>query len=133
MRGSDGMQEALSTVSKLEDFVPSDHPLRAVRSLVNEALIRLNGLFNLIYCDTGRASILPEKLLRALRNQVFFSVRSERQLMDQVHYNLLYRWFFGLAIDDEVWNHSNFSKNRDRLLDHNVVEGLFTEVNRPGF
>jgi transposase len=128
MRGSDGMREALFTVAKLEDFVPGDHPLRAIRDLVNEALDRLNGLFNLIYADTGRASIAPEKLLRAMLIQVFFSVRSERQLMEQVRYNLLYRWFIGLAIDDEVWDHSTFSKNRDRLLEHAVVESFFTEV-----
>jgi transposase len=128
MRGSDGMQEALFTVAKLEDFVPADHPLRPIRALVNEALGRLNGLFNLVYADTGRASIAPEKLLRAMLIQVFFSVRSERQLMEQVRYNLLYRWFIGLAIDDEVWDHSTFSKNRDRLLEHAVVESFFTEV-----
>jgi transposase len=128
MRGTDGMQEALFTVSKLEDFVPADHPLRPIRLLVNEALTRLNGLFNTIYADTGRASIAPEKLLRAMLVQVFFSVRSERQLMEQVRYNLLYRWFIGLAIDDEVWDHSSFSKNRDRLLEHAVVEHFFTEV-----
>lgn len=128
MRGSDGMQEGLFTVAKLEDFVPADHPLRPIRLLVNEALGRLNGLFNLIYADCGRASIAPEKLLRAMLIQVFFSVRSERQLMEQVRYNLLYRWFIGLAIDDEVWNHSSFSKNRDRLLEHAVVESFFAEV-----
>jgi transposase len=128
MRGSDGMQEALFTVAKLEDFVPGDHPLRPIRSLVNEALVRLNGLFNTIYADSGRASIAPEKLLRAMLIQVFFSVRSERQLMEQVRYNLLYRWFIGLAIDDEVWDHSSFSKNRDRLIEHAVVERFFTEV-----
>lgn len=128
MRGADGMQEALFTVAKLEDFVPADHPLRPIRTLVNEALGRLGGLFNLIYANTGRASIAPEKLLRAMLIQVFFSVRSERQLMEQVRYNLLYRWFIGLAIDDDVWDHSTFSKNRDRLLEHEVVESLFTEV-----
>lgn len=128
MRGSDGMQEALFTVAKLEDFVPADHPLRPIRLIVNEALGRLNGLFNLIYADAGRASIAPEKLLRAMLIQVFFSVRSERQLMEQVRYNLLYRWFIGLAIDDEVWDHSSFSKNRERLLQHAVVESFFTEV-----
>lgn len=122
------MQESLFTVAKLEDFVPTGHPLRAVRVIVNEALVRLNGLFNTIYADSGRASIAPEKLLRAMLVQVFFSVRSERQLMEQVRYNLLYRWFIGLAIDDEVWDHSTFSKNRDRLLEHAVVESFFTEV-----
>jgi transposase len=122
------MQEALFTVAKLEDFVPADHPLRAIGTLVNQALDRLNDLFNTVYADTGRASIAPEKLLRAMLIQVFFSVRSERQLMEQIRYNLLYRWFIGLAIDDEVWDHSVFSKNRDRLLEHAVVESFFTEV-----
>jgi transposase len=122
------MQEALFTVVKLEDFVPANHPLGPIHALVNEALSRLNGLFNMIYADTGRASIAPEKLLRAMLIQVFFSVRSERQLMEQVRYNLLYRWFIGLAIDDDVWDHSTFSKNRDRLLEHAVVESFFTEV-----
>ena len=128
MRGSDGMQEALFTVAKLEDFVPAEHPLRPIRLLVNEALGRLSGLFNTIYADSGRASIAPEKLLRAMLIQIFFSVRSERQLMEQVRYNLLYRWFIGLAIDDEVWDHSTFSKNRDRLIEHAVVESFFSEV-----
>src|SRR5438552_722459 len=128
MRGSDGMQEALFTMSKLEDFVPSDHPLRAIQVLVNEALERLNGLFNEIYADTGRQSIAPEKLMRALLLQVFYSVRSERQLMEQIRYNLLFRWFVGLAIDDPVWDHSVFSKNRDRLIEHEAVDKFFTEV-----
>ena len=130
MRGSDGLQEGLFTLAKLDDFVPADHPLRAIRELVNEALGGLNELFNSIYADSGRASIAPEKLLRAMLIQVFFSVRSERQLMEQVRYNLLFRWFIGLAIDDEVWDHSVFSKNRDRLLEHAVVERFFTEVMR---
>lgn len=120
MRGAQ-MQEALLTVSKLEDFVPADHPLRAIRLLVDQALGGLNSLFNEIYADSGRASIAPEKLLRAMLVQVFFSVRSERQLIEQVHYNLLFRWFIGLAIDDEVWDHSSFSKNRERLMEHAVV------------
>lgn len=124
------MQEGLFTLAKLDDFVPADHPLRAIRVLVNEALGGLNELFNSIYADSGRASIAPEKLLRAMLVQVFFSVRSERQLMEQVRYNLLFRWFIGLAIDDEVWDHSVFSKNRDRLLEHAVVERFFTEVMR---
>lgn len=124
------MQEALFTVAKLEDFVPCDHPLRAIRDLVNEALGGLHALFNTIYADSGRASVAPEKLLRAMLIQVLFSVRSERQLMEQIRYNLLYRWFIGLAIDDAVWDHSVFSKNRDRLLEHAVVERFFTEVMR---
>ena len=130
MRGSDGMQESLFMMSKLDDFVPSDHPLRSIQVLVDEALGRLNGLFNEIYADTGRASIAPEKLMRALLLQVFYSVRSERQLVEQLRYNLLFRWFVGLAIDDAVWDHSVFSKNRDRLLEHAVVEAFFTEIMR---
>ena len=128
MRGSDAMQESLFMVAKLEDFVPADHPLRPIRLLVNEALARLNGLFNAIYADTGRESIAPEKLLRALLLQVFYSVRSERMLMEQMRYNLLFRWFVGLAIEDSVWDHSVFSKNRDRLLENEVIESFFTEV-----
>lgn len=122
------MQERLFTTVKLEDFVPTDHPLRPLRLLVNQALKRLNGLFSTIYADSGRASIAPEKLLRALLLQVFYSVRSERMLMEQMRYNLLFRWFVGLAIEDAVWDHSVFSKNRDRLLEHEVVEAFFTEV-----
>ncbi|WP_199730085.1 IS5 family transposase [Paraburkholderia sp. BL17N1] len=128
MRGMDEMQEPLFTTVKLEDFVPADHPLRPIRLLVNDALKRLNGLFSVIYADTGRASIAPEKLMRALLLQVFYSVRSERMLMEQMRYNLLLRWFVGLAIEDTVWDHSAFSKNRDRLLEHEVVEAFFTEV-----
>ena len=128
MRGSDSMQESLFMVAKLEDFVPNDHPLRPVRAIVNEALGGLSGLFNAIYADTGRESIAPEKLMRALLLQVFYSVRSERQLMEQIRYNLLFRWFVGLAIEDTVWDHSVFSKNRDRLLENEVVESFFTEV-----
>ena len=130
MRGSDGMQESLFTMAKLDDFVPSDHPLRPIQTLVNEALARLNGLFNEIYAETGRESIAPEKLMRALLLQVFYSVRSERQVCEQLRYNLLFRWFVGLAIDDVVWDHSVFSKNRDRLMAHAVVEAFFTEVMR---
>jgi transposase len=124
------MQETLFTMAKLDDFVPTDHPLRSIQVLVDEALVGLNGLFNEIYADTGRASIAPEKLMRALLLQVFYSVRSERQLVEQLRYNLLFRWFVGLAIDDAVWDHSVFSKNRDRLLEHAVVEAFFTEIMR---
>ena len=130
MRGADGMQESLFTMCKLEDFVPADHPLRPIRALVNEALERLNGLFNEIYADTGRASIAPEKLMRALLLQVFYSVRSERQICEQLRYNILFRWFVGLAIDDSIWDHSVFSKNRDRLLENAVVEVFFAEIMR---
>jgi len=130
MRGADGLQESLFTVAKLDDFVPADHPLRSIRTLVNEALGRLNSLFNMIYADRGRDSIAPEKLMRALLLQVFYSVRSERQLMEQMRYNLLFRWFVGLSLEDTIWNHSVFSKNRDRLFENEVIESFFTEVMR---
>jgi transposase len=130
MRGADATQESLFTVARLDDFVPSDHPLRAIRVLVNDALTGMNARFNDIYADRGRDSIAPEKLIRALLLQVFYSVRSERQLCEQLRYKLLFRWFVGLAIDDAIWDHSTFSKNRDRLLQHEVVEGLFAEVMR---
>ena len=130
MRGPDAMQESLFTVAKLDDFVPADHPLRAIRVLVNDALAAMNTRFNEIYADTGRDSIAPEKLIRALLLQVFYSIRSERQLCEQLRYNLLFRWFVGVALDDPIWDHSTFSKNRDRLLEHQVVEGFFAEVLR---
>lgn len=128
MRGTDVLQEALFTTVHLEIFVLADHPLRPLRQLFNEALGKLNGLFESIYADGGRDSIAPEKLLRAQLLQVLYSIRSERQLVEQLHYNLLFRWFVGLAIDDVVWNHSTFSKNRDRLLEHEVIPELFAEV-----
>jgi transposase len=127
MRGPDTMQERLFTMARLEDFVPAGHPLRPVQRMVNEALKGLNGLFNQMHADHGRASIAPEKLIR--RCCCRCCTRSKRRLLvEQLHYNLLFRWFVGLAIDDAVWDHSSFSKNRDRLLDHAVVEALFTEV-----
>jgi transposase len=128
MRGTDDLQETLFSFTSLEGFVPADHPLRAVRVLVNEALRGLNGLFDAIYAENGRASIAPEKLMRALLLQVFYSVRSERMLMEQIRYNMLVPVVRGVAIDDAVWDHSVFSKNRDRLLEHEVVEAFFTEV-----
>ena len=130
MRGPDAMQESLFTVAKLDDFVPADHPLRAIRLLVNDALAAMSTRFTEVYADTGRDLIAPEKLMRALLLQVFYSIRSERQLCEQLRYNLLFRWFVGLALDDPIWDHSTFSKNRDRLLAHQVMEGLFAEVMR---
>jgi transposase len=128
MRGADALQESLFTVAKLDDFVPADHPLRAIRVLVNQALTGMNARFNEIYADSGRDSIAPEKLIRALLLQIFYSVRSERQICEQLRYNLLFRWFVGLALDDAVWDHSVFSKNRDRLLEHQVMDGFFAQV-----
>lgn len=128
MRGEDIFQESLFTTVKLEAFVPADHPLRPIKALLDEAMTNLNWLFGSLYADTGRDSIPPERLIRAQLLQVLYSIRSERQLVEQINYNLLYRWFVGLTIDDVVWNHSTFSINRDRLLEHDVVNELFEEV-----
>ena len=130
MRGADVMQESLFTTVQLESFVPADHPIRPLRELFNTALKRISYLFDAAYAEGGRESIAPERLLRALLLQVLYGIRSERQLVEQTHYNLLFRWFVGLSIDDPVWNHSTFSKNRDRLLEHDVVPELFAEVVR---
>ena len=116
---------------RLEDFVPKDHPLRPIRVMVNEALAKMGSLFAQMYqadVKGGRPSIAPEKLLRAMLLQVFFSVRSERQLMEQTRYNLLFRWFIGLSMDDQVWVPTVFSKNRDRLIRHDAVIELFNVV-----
>lgn len=131
MRGVDVFSEQLFTIKRLDEFIPANHPLRPVREMVNVALQRLDGLFERMYAPTqvgGRPSIAPEKLARAMLLQVFYSIRSERQLMEQVHYNLLFRWFIGLSMDDAVWVPTVFSKNRERLIEHDVVVALFNEI-----
>ena len=128
MRGNDIYNESLFSTVRLEDFVPANHPLRPIRLWMNEALAKMDERFSAMYeadVKGGRPSIAPEKLMRAMLLQVLFSVRSERQLVEQINYNLLFRWFVGLSIDDSVWNHSVFSKNRDRLIEHDVVIELF--------
>lgn len=125
MRGADVMQESLFTVKRLEDFVPISHPLRGMRDLFNTALKRMDADFNAMYADRGRHSIAPEKLLRALMLQCLYGIRSERQLCEHLEYNLLYRWFVGLSLDDAVWDHSSFTTNRDRLIEHDAVRTLF--------
>lgn len=121
MRGSDDRSLGLFSYVRLEDRIASDHPLRAIRSLVEEVLERLSGRLAGLYSHTGRPSIPPEQLLKATLLQAFFTVRSERQLMEQIDYNLLFRWFVGLEMDDRVWDASTFSKNRDRLLEADVA------------
>ena len=121
MRGPDTFTESLFTLSQLEDFIPHNHPLRPIRAMVNAALVKMDGLFSDMYeadIKGGRPSIAPEKLLRAM--QVFYTVRSERQLMEQTRYNLLFRWFIGLAMDDAVWMPTVFTKNRERLIEHDA-------------
>ena len=131
MRGADTFTESPFTLHRLEDFVPPDHPLPPICQMVKEALRKMDALFAGMYeadVKGGRPSIAPEKLLRAMLLQVFYSIRSERQLMEQVQYNLLYRWFIGLAMEDAVWVPTVFSKNRERLLAHDAVIELFNHV-----
>ena len=115
MRGLDQQSSSLFSYVNLEERIPATHPLRIIRNIVNAALAVLDGEFAALYSTEGRPSIPPERLLRATLVQMLFSVRSERQLMEQMHYNLLFRWFVGLGIDDPVWGPTVFSKNRDRL------------------
>ena len=121
MRGRDDLGDGLFSYIRLEERVPADHPLRAIRGLADEALAALNGRFEAMYSGTGRPSIAPEMLLRATLQQAFFSVRSERQLMEQIDYNLLFRWFVGLPIDEGVWHPTVFSHNRERLMAADVA------------
>src|SRR5215469_15462670 len=116
MRGDERIQDGMFSYVSLEQRVPVDHPLRQVRRLTDGVLRSLNAELDELYADSGRPSIAPEYILRALLLQVFFSIRSERLLVEQIDYNLLFRWFVGLGMDDAVWNHAVFSKNRDRLL-----------------
>ena len=111
-----------------EARIPADHPLRATREMANRALVRLDRKFRSLYSRTGRPSIPPEQLLRALLLQVLYTVRSERMLMEQLEYNLLFRWFVGLEMDDRVWDVTVFTKNRDRLLRGEIAEAFFQAV-----
>lgn len=129
MRGDDQqLQSGMFSYVALEDRIPADHPLRGVRKLVDAVLAEMSKDFEGLYSKVGRPSIPPERLLRALLLQVFYSVRSERLLMEQLNYNLLFRWFVGLEIDDPVWNHAVFSKNRDRLLNQDLAQRFFAHV-----
>jgi transposase len=128
MRGDDEQTGALFSYVSCEARVPADHPLRLIRAVVDEALDVLSAEFDRLYARVGRPGIAPEKLLRALLLQAFYSIRSERQLMEQLDYNLLFRWFVGLSMDAPVWDASTFSKNRDRLLDGDVAQRLLTAV-----
>jgi transposase len=128
MRGADSYSESLFTTVSWRTLFPANHPLRPIRTWVNEALAKMDAKFSAMYeadIKGGRPSIAPEKLMRAMLLQVLYSVRSERQFVEQIQYNLLFRWFVGLAIEDTVWNHSVFSKNRDRLIEHDAVTELF--------
>jgi len=131
MRGADTFTESLFTMRKLEDFVPARHPLREIRKTANAALDKLGPVLTAMYAAEikgGRPSVAPEKLLRAMLLQVLYSIRSERQLMEQTQYNLLFRWFIGLSMDDSVWVPTVFTKNRERLIEHDAVVAFFNEV-----
>jgi transposase len=129
MRGDERIQDGMFSYVSLEQRVPMDHPLRGIRKLTDAVLGSLSPEFDNLYKASGRPSIAPEYILRALLLQVFYSVRSERLLVEQIDYNLLFRWFVGLGMDDAVWNHAVFSKNRDRLLTSDVAQRFFAEVN----
>ncbi len=131
MRGPDTFTESLFTQRKLEDFVPADHPLCPIRQMVNATLIKMDDLFSVMYqpdIKGGRPNIVPEKLMRAMPLQVFYSIRSERQLMEQTQYGLLFRWSIGLIMDDSVWVPMVFTKNRERLIKHDAVIEIFNQV-----
>src|SRR5271169_1351829 len=128
MRGEDERSGSLFSYVDLEARVGENHPLRTIRMIVNEALAALAGDFSALYSRLGRPSIPPEKLLRAMLLQAFYSIRSERQLMERLEFDLLFRWFVGLGVDDAAWDHSVFSKNRDRLLEGDIAAKFMRAV-----
>src|SRR5271165_5980539 len=128
MRGEDQRQTAMYSYVTLSQRIPADHPARAIRAMVDRALERMDGEFDELYSHTGRPSIAPERLLRAALVMGLFSLRSERQLMEQLSYNLLYRWFVGLEMDDPVWDVTVFTKNRERLIEGEVSQQLLESV-----
>src|SRR5262249_25349075 len=128
MRGGDEQTGELFSYVNLEKRVRSDHPLRAIRGLVNDALVTLEQDFAALYAPIGRPSIAPEKLLRAMLLQAFYSIRSERQLMERLEFDLLFRWFVGIGVDDAAWDHSVFSKNREGLLEGDIAAKLLSAV-----
>ena len=128
MRGADSKQEAMFSYVSPEERVPAKHPLRPIRAMIAEALAQMDRRFEQLYSQTGRPSIAPERLIRALLLQVLYSIRSERLLIEQLEYNLLFRWSVWLSVAEPVWDYSTFSKNRDRLLDAYIARELFEAV-----
>jgi transposase len=128
MRGDDNKQSAMYSYVTLEQRIPADHPAREIRVLVDRALVRMDASLDELYSEMGRPSIAPERLLRATLLMVLFSVRSERQLMEQMHFNMLFRWFVGLEMDDPVWDVTVFTKNRERLIGGAVSQQLLSAV-----
>jgi transposase len=128
MRGEDTQNQTLFSYVRTDDRIPSNHPLRLIRRIANAALAELSDQFDAVYAAEGRPSIPPERLLRALLLQAFYSVRSERLLMEQLNYNLLFRWFVGLSVDESVWDPSTFSKNRERVLNEDFAAAFLDAV-----
>jgi transposase len=128
MRGDDNQQEGMFSYVSPEKRVPADHPLRPIRKMVDEILKEMSPQFAKLYSDVGRPSIAPERLFRSLLLQIFYSVRSERMLIEQLQYNLLFRWFVGMEMDEAVWNHAVYSKNRERLLNEEIAASFFARV-----
>src|SRR5690349_23941797 len=128
MRGDHEQQAPMWSYIAPEQRIPHDHPLRPLRALVDAVLEELSPRFSRLYAKTGRPSVAPERLLRALLLQVLYSIRSERQLMEQLDYNLLYRWFVGLSPDDPIWDPTVFTKNRERLQEGDVVQKFMTKL-----
>lgn len=128
MRGADEQPGSMFSYISLEERVPQDHPLRTIRRIADRALERLSPRFGTLYIHFGRPSIPPEQLLRALLLQALYTIRSERQLIEQLDYNLLFRWFVGLGMDEAVWSPTTFTKNRDRLLDGDIAQAFFEAV-----
>jgi transposase len=128
MRGVDSQQTGMFSYISPEQRIPANHPLRPIRAMVAEALQQLDRKLEKLYSQTGRPSIAPERLIRALLLQVLYTIRSERLLVEQLEYNLLFRWFVGLSADEPVWDHTTFSKNRDRLLEADIARELFKVI-----
>src|ERR1700751_6111345 len=128
MRGDDNQQEGIFSYISPEKRVPPDHPLRPIRQMVDEILKERSPKFQKLYSDVGRPSIAPERLLRSLLLQIFYSVRSERMPIEQLQYSLLFRWFVGMEMDEAAWNHVVYSKNRERLLNEEIAESFFQRV-----
>jgi transposase len=128
MRGDDRHPDSMFSYVSPEQRVPTDHPLRAIRALVDDVLREMSREFDGLYATVGRPSIPPERLLRAQLLQIFYSIRSERLLMEQLDYNLLFRWFVGMEMDEPIWNPTVFTKNRDRLLNQDIARSFFRRV-----
>lgn len=128
MRGFEDKSQALFTYVTPESFIPKDHPLRAIKKMADDALAGMDQLFDSIYASCGRSSIPPEKLLKAQLLMILYSIRSNRQLVQQIHYNFLFRWFLDIPLDEEVWDHSSFSKNNDRLIGSDVAAVFLSRI-----